>query len=479
MASVSELLLQKSSNLPPDLLRDRVSALPSPAILDGAPGFGEIGRWSFLGAFPRFEFQATGDHWIIRGRSSQERGNRISEGTGCLDRLSALIQTLGLDPQPAPHPDQPDMPPFQGGFIGFVGYDIAPLIEHLPRREPRDSRIPDIHLALYDTFATIDHLKQSVTLWAADLLGEGQTAVKRRLARFERELQTRAPQVLPTVLKTPITSDFTQAEYEAAVRQALEYIRAGDIFQVNLSQRFHAIANSVDPRTLHQRLRQISPVPLGAFIPYGNWAVVSASPELFYETRGRKIYTRPIKGTRPRDPDPARDAELAQELAASAKDRAELTMIIDLERNDLGRICEYGTVQVTQPMTLESYAQVHHMVATVQGELRPGVAAADIMQAMMPGGSITGAPKIRAMQIIDELEKNRRSLYTGAIGYIGRNGRSAFNIAIRTLLVEDKKLSYQAGGGIVIDSDPATEYEETLHKGRGLFQLLGGEEPRP
>ena len=285
--------------------------------------------------------------------------------------------------------------------------------------------------------------------------------------------------MLPTVLKTPITSDFTQAEYEAAVRQALEYIRAGDIFQVNLSQRFHAIANSVDPRTLHQRLRQISPVPLGAFIPYGNWAVVSASPELFYETRGRKIYTRPIKGTRPRDPDPARDAELAQELAASAKDRAELTMIIDLERNDLGRICEYGTVQVTQPMTLESYAQVHHMVATVQGELRPGVAAADIMQAMMPGGSITGAPKIRAMQIIDELEKNRRSLYTGAIGYIGRNGRSAFNIAIRTLLVEDKKLSYQAGGGIVIDSDPATEYEETLHKGRGLFQLLGGEEPRP
>jgi len=477
VASVSDLLFQKSSSLPPEILRDRVASLPNPAILDGAPGFGEVGRWSIMAAFPRFEFQAVADHWIIRGRSSQERGNRISEGTGCLDRLAELCQTLALNPVSNQVPEQADSPPFLGGFIGFIGYDIAPLIEQIPRRWPRDSGIPDIHLALYDTFATIDHLKQSVTLWSVDVLGEGQTAVRRRLARFERELQSRAPDPGPTVLKTPISSNFPREEYEAAVRQALEYIKAGDIFQVNLSQRFQALASSVDPRDLHRRLRTISPVPLGAFIPYGSWSVISSSPELFYETRGRTIITRPIKGTRPRDPDPQLDARLAAELAASDKDRAELTMIIDLERNDLGRICEYGSVQVTQPMSLESYAQVHHMVATVEGKLRTGVGAVDIIKALSPGGAITGARKIRAMQIIDELERNRRNLYTGAIGYLSRGGRSAFNIAIRTLLVEDKRLSYQVGGGIVVDSDPASEYEETLHKGRGLFQLLGGMEP--
>ena len=213
---------------------------------------------------------------------------------------------------------------------------------------------------------------------------------------------------------------------------------------------------------------------------WGDLAVVSASPEWFYQTRGERIVTRPIKGTRPRGASAAEDERLADELAASAKDRAELTMIVDLERNDLGRVCRYGSVVVEDALRVESFAQVHHLVATVKGRLRPDVGAVDVIRAVFPGGSITGAPKIRAMEIIDELEPSRRSLYTGAIGYLGRGGSSGFNIAIRTILVEGDRASYQVGGGIVADSDPGAEYEETLAKGRGAAgraARAGGDRP--
>src|SRR5262249_37708278 len=202
-----------------------------------------------------------------------------------------------------------------------------------------------------------------------------------------------------------------------------------------------------------------------------------ASPEWFYQTRGDRIVTRPIKGTRPRGRTPEEDARLAAELAAAPKDAAELTMIIDLERNDLGRVCQYGSVVVQARPRVESFAQVHHLVATVEGRLKPGVRPGEIIRAVFPGGSITGAPKIRAMQIIDELEPNQRGLYTGAIGYLSRGGTSGFNIAIRTILVEGDRASYQVGGGIVADSDPQAEYEETLAKGRGMQRVLTGETP--
>jgi para-aminobenzoate synthetase component 1 len=262
------------------------------------------------------------------------------------------------------------------------------------------------------------------------------------------------------------------------IRRALDYIAAGDIFQVNLSQRFEAIGRP-EPLDLYLRLKTISPAPFAAFLRWGDDAVVSSSPEWFVQCRGDRIITRPIKGTRPRGKSPEEDARLAEELLTSAKDRAELTMIVDLERNDLGRISRYGTVLVQDPLAIESYAQVHHLVATVFGRLRPEVDFGDILLAAFPGGSITGAPKIRAMQIIDELERNRRSLYTGSIGYLSRNGSIGFNIAIRTLLVEQDRVRYQVGGGIVADSDPDLEYEETLHKGRGLRALLEGREDIP
>ena len=255
------------------------------------------------------------------------------------------------------------------------------------------------------------------------------------------------------------------------MRRVLEYIAAGDVFQVNLSQRFTAQGRH-DPLDLYLRLKEESPAPFAAFLQWKDLAVVSASPESFYQTRGDILVTRPIKGTRPRGTDPDDDDRLAAELLASPKDRAELTMIVDLERNDLGRVCEYGSVVVRDPLTIESFAQVHHLVATVEGRLRQDAGPVDVIRALFPGGSITGAPKIRAMEIIDELEPNRRSLYTGAIGYLSQGGSSGFNIAIRTILVEGDRASFQVGGGIVADSDPEAEYEETLAKGKGMLAVL-------
>ena len=259
------------------------------------------------------------------------------------------------------------------------------------------------------------------------------------------------------------------------MRRAIEYIAAGDVFQVNIAQRLTA-RGLVEPLDLFLRLSQASPAPYAAFLSWRDLAVISSSPELFYQTRGDRVATRPIKGTRPRGSDQDEDRRLAAELAGSAKDRAELTMIVDLERNDLGRVCRFGSVKVVDPLVVESFAQVHHLVATVEGQLRPGIGPVDVIRAVFPGGSITGATKIRAMEIIDELEPNRRGLYAGAIGYLSRGGKSAFNIAIRTMIAEGDRVSYQVGGGIVADSDPLMEYRETLHKGRALHAVLQGED---
>jgi para-aminobenzoate synthetase component 1 len=358
-------------------------------------------------------------------------------------------------------------------LIGFLGYDLAPLIERLPRKAPRNSRVPDLRMALYDTAVTIDHETGKVVLRAWDLTGEGRDATERRCRFWRRALRTaiESPRTIRTSTVGPLTSNFTQEAYLRSVRRALEYIASGDAFQINLSQRLEA-EGTIEPLDLFLRLGATSPAPFSAFLQWRDLAVVSASPESFYQTSGDLVVTRPIKGTRPRGKDEAQDQNMVAELTSSPKDGAELTMIIDLERNDLGRVCRYGTVRVVDPLSVESFAQVHHLVATVEGRLRDTVGPVDVIRAVFPGGSITGAPKIRAMEIIDELEPTRRSLYTGAIGYLSRGGTSGFNIAIRTLLVAGNRVSYQVGGGIVADSDPAAEYEETMHKGRGLRAVL-------
>lgn len=466
MPIASPPTLRRPLDLDPAELRRRVGSWESPALLEGGPGLGDAGRWSFFAARPRRVFEsATGAGFRWSGDGLDQESRRDA-----LDGLADLAPRFHLA-QPGDYPGDLDAPPFRGGLIGLVGYDLAPRLERLPRRAPPESRIPALRFGLYDTFVSVDHAAGSAEIRAVDLLDEGPASLRDRLDRWAEDLGRTPPPRPPAPRLSGRSSGFTREGYLAAVRRVLEYIAAGDIFQANLSRRLDAIG-PVDPLDLHGRLRQASPAPYSAFLAWDDLAVVSASPELFYRTDGDAIVTRPIKGTRPRSADPAEDARLAAELQGSQKDLAELIMIVDLERNDLGRICRFGSVRVHRPAEVESFRDVHHLVATVVGRLRPEVGPVDVLRALFPGGSITGAPKIRAMEIIDELEPGRRSLYTGAIGYLGLDGRSSFNIAIRTMLVEGDRVSYQVGGGIVADSDPEAEYAETLQKGRALRRVL-------
>jgi para-aminobenzoate synthetase component 1 len=454
-------------DLPAERLGTVVGAWPEPALLVSGSGFDNAGRWSVYAAYPRLVFEATDRRWSLRadtGLFQSGEGDPLAE----LERLARRFE-LAIPCDFA----LPGDVPFQGGMIGYVGYDLAPLLERLPRKAPRDSRLPDLRMALYDTAVTLDNRTGQVVLHAWDLTAEGREATERRCRFWRRALRTamESPRLIRTSRVGPITSNFDRKTYLHNIGRVLEYIAAGDSFQINLSQRFTAFG-TIEPLDLFLRTSAASPAPFAAYLQWRDLAIVSASPEQFYEIRGDQVVTRPIKGTRPRGSNPEEDRRLAAELAASPKDRAELTMIVDLERNDLGRVCRYGTVHVSDPMTVETFAQVHHLVATVEGRLRTEVGPVDVIRATFPGGSITGAPKIRAMEIIDELEPTRRSLYTGAIGYLSRGGMSRFNIAIRTMIVEGNRVCYQVGGGIVADSNPALEYEETLHKGRGLRGVL-------
>ncbi|MCK4262328.1 aminodeoxychorismate synthase component I, partial [bacterium] len=263
--------------------------------------------------------------------------------------------------------------------------------------------------------------------------------------------------------------------YLNAVRRAKDYIGKGDIYQVNLSQRFSADF-STPPYELYKRLRSINPAPFASFLNFDGVAIVGASPERFLRLRGGKVETRPMKGTRPRGKSLEEDSKLREELLQSEKDKAELVMIVDLERNDLGKVCEYGSVQVTESRTLEPYATVFQTTATIEGRLREGKDSVDLLKATFPGGSITGAPKVRAMEIIDELEPTKRGIYTGSIGYLSFSGALDLNIVIRTFILKDGRAYFQVGGGIVADSCPEAEYEETLDKAKALFLAVSEEE---
>ncbi len=343
-------------------LTARIGSWDRPALLMGGASFGIPGRWSFLAANPRLVFEAESGSWTLR----DEDGIR-AEGD---DPFVGLQQALAIGIEPERPVEGGDLPPFQGGWIGHLGYDLAPCIEVLPRKAARDSRLPDIRLSLYDTFVAIDHLEGRADLWSFDLRVEGTEALRDRMALWRDRLESpQEPGILPS-RGGPLRSGFDRPGYLSAVQAVRDYIAAGDVFQVNLSQRFFT-EGDFDPLDLFLRLRRRSPAPFSALLRWDDLAVVSASPEWFYRTEGPRIVTRPIKGTRPRGDSPAQDAALARELLASVKDQAELTMIVDLERNDLGRVCRFGSVRVTESRGLETYAQVHHLVATIEG-LLPG-----------------------------------------------------------------------------------------------------------
>jgi para-aminobenzoate synthetase component 1 len=462
--------------LPYETALRAVAAMPGPALLDSGPGFGPAGRWCVLAACPVERFTSIEGVNTVKLIQADGSGE-VERLTGHpLDALASWLARHGLDPA---HDDQPPLdhePPFRGGAIGFISYDLAPALERLPRRHPRPPDAPpEIAFGLYRDFVTYDRIHDTLSLHLCNQAGPNLSGPSKRRDFWMDRLISRSVEPARAATRTelgPIVSNFSREAYMEAVEKGLEYVRAGDIFQVNLSQRFEAMG-SVDPIALYLRLRSISPAPFGAYLDAGDATILSASPEWFWQTRGDRIITRPIKGTRPRGATPEEDRRQLEALAASAKDRAELTMIIDLERNDLGRVCEYGSVRVVDPYAIETFAQVHHQVATVEGRLRPGCGAAEVVRAMFPGGSITGAPKVRAMEIIDELERCRRGVYTGAIGHFS-HGASGFNIPIRTIVATSRGVSYQVGGGIVADSVPAAEYEETLHKARGLRLAIEG-----
>ena len=435
------------------------------ALLESGPGYGELGRFGIYAAAPRATFEVNRRSWRL---SSGWQGSRPPSDASPFEALRFLLRQTSVEAN--------DSDVFQGGWIGILGYDLAPLIECVPRRLRADGALPDLLLAYFDTFALHDVRTGALRIGAVDRFGEGESARAERLARFrgmleEESLEDRGG----ALVGAAPTSNFTPDEYCWTVERILEYIRAGDIFQANFAHRFSApLTGPVE--LLHARATDHSPAPFGALIRHGRWSVLSTSPERFFEvTPSRHVVTRPIKGTRPRGRDCIHDLLLRAELGASAKDRAELTMIVDLERNDLGRVCSFGSVRVADHARVESFPNVHHLVSTVEGTLHPRYDRIDLLKALFPGGSITGAPKIRAMQIIDELERCRRGPYTGAIGYFSDHGRADFNIAIRTLVVDGDHVHYHVGGGIVADSDPLQEYRETLSKGRRLRDILLGE----
>jgi para-aminobenzoate synthetase component 1 len=452
-----------------------IAARPGAVLLESGTREPRLGRWSFLACDPFLTLRSKGRRIEVTagGSSMVRQGDPFAA-------LKDLLAEVRVE-RPA------EAPPLVAGAMGYFGYDLGRFVERIPERAVDDAPIADCHLGFYGAVLAIDHTSSRAWVSAigapeTDPAVAGQVA-RRRAEELAQSVQGRSPLAPPlspsaspgpTGGALPLASGFTREEYLRAVRRAKEYIAAGDIYQVNLSQRLHARLAS-DAFSLYQRLQESNPAPFAAYFTTPEAAIVSCSPERFLEVRGREVETRPIKGTRPRGATPEEDARLAAELLASEKDRAENVMIVDLERNDLGRVCEFGSVHVPELFAVESYATVHHLVSTVRGRLRPEMTALDCLRASFPGGSITGAPKVRSMEIIEELEPTRRGVYTGAIGYLCFSGDMDVNIVIRTLVVKGETAYFQVGGGIVADSDPEAEYQETIDKGQALAAGLAAE----
>jgi len=430
-----------------------------------------LGRYSFMGSDPFLVMRSRGNQVTIVWQDKEE----IEHGNP-FDVLGRLLETYRLDYFPAPIP-------FWGGAVGYLSYDLCHFVERLPSTAVDDLQVPESYFAFYDTIVAFDNLEGKAYIAST---GFPELSESRRLKRARTRLEEMEGRLCPSSrwsnpavdswtaegkAQAVLKSNFTPEDYVRAVARVREYIIAGDIFQANISQRFETEL-TVPPYELHQRLRQINPAPFACYLNFDGVTIVGASPERFLRVDGNWVETRPIKGTRPRGKDPVEDAVLAQELTHSVKDRAENMMIVDLERNDLGRVCQYGTVRVPELAILETFPTVFHLTSTVVGRLWPDKNRIDLLKATFPGGSITGAPKVRAMEIIDELEPTRRSVYTGAIGYLSFGDNLNLNIVIRTFLIKDGKAYFQVGGGIVYDSDPEAEYVETLDKAKALIQAL-------
>ncbi len=424
----------------------------NPFFLDSSLRKYGLGRYSFLGCEPFYVFKG--------------------QGKGALKELRELLERYKLK---IPKTDFP----FFGGAVGYFSYDWGLSLEGIESHKKADLFLPDVFLGFYDVVIAIDHWKKKLFVFSSGLPeNSGLSAKKRSGERLKQVVgllsqRYNRKRISAGTEQCPVpTANFTKEEYLTAVNKAKEYIRKGDIYQVNLSQRFSA-QSRISPDELYASLRRESPGGFSAYLDCGDFQILSSSPERFLCFDGKKVYTRPMKGTRPRGQDSQSDRRNKENLLKSPKDKAELLMIADLMRNDLGRVCEYGSVKVRSLRNLEAYSTVYQTTATVEGVLHKDRDRIDLLKACFPGGSITGCPKIRSMQIIDELEPTRRGIYTGALGYLGFNGGMDLSILIRTILKKGDKIYFQAGGGIVADSRAESEYQETLVKAKGMMKAIG------
>ena len=444
----------------------RLRDLPRPFLLESVEGGAKVARYSFLGAQPRLTLRAsaTGVEVIQDGAARRVPGDPLAAARAVMQRYRPVVD--------------PTLPRFSGGLVGYFGYDLIRSIEHLPNQPSDDRRLPVLSLDLADTVMIFDHLRHRIRVVANADVEEGAERAYRgareRIEQWLERLRRPVPEPRPTA-EAPalrIRSNMTREQYVAAVGRCKEYIYAGDAFQIVLSQRFATEIGALDPFAIYRALRMINPSPFMFFLEGEEATLVGASPELLVRLEGDLVEMRPIAGTRRRGLTQDEDRRLADEMLADEKERAEHVMLVDLTRNDIGRIARYGTVQVSELMAVERYSHVMHIVSHVQGRLVPGRDAFDVLRAVFPHGTVSGAPKVRAMQILDELEPTSRGPYAGAVGYVGFGGALDTCIGIRMLTIRDGVAYAQAGGGIVADSDPSAEYDETINKAKVLIRAI-------
>jgi para-aminobenzoate synthetase component 1 len=428
-------------------------------------GEADCARFSFLGLDP---------YLVIRAKGRRIQLTDFQKTYSCdanpFDILEEVLSALKISPMDSHLP-------FYCGAMGYFAYELKNHLEELPRACRDELELPELVMAFPRFVLAYDRIRHKNYLAVTDYqpqVRKGSPSLDKRLEAFQKIICRPARSLIPYQgSATGFYSNFTRQDYLEAVKKVKDYIRQGDVYQVNLSQRF-TIPFSGDPFHLFLDLFERNPAPFFAYLNMADHVILSTSPERFIFQHGSYVETRPIKGTRPRGNTTAEDVALKRELTASSKDEAELSMIVDLLRNDLGKVCAPRSVRVSEHKRVETYTNVFHLVSIVEGQLRKEYSQVDLIRALFPGGSITGCPKIRAMEIIEELEPDVRSVYTGGLGYISLHNTMDLNIAIRTAIVKDGRLHFSVGGGIVYDSDEEEEYLETLHKARTLMEFLGG-----